>query len=84
MIDSDNIKGDYIIELFDNAGVVPCFHTMCSYAKTIIDERNRLKEALIWSIYMRCPYVKNKTGDLIKDGLREHMNQMEIEALKYE
>lgn len=44
-------------------------------------ERDRLRAALIQAIYMRAPYIEDKTGDPIKDGLREYMNLMEVEAI---
>ena len=40
-----------------------------------------LKEALIQRIYATSPYIEHKTGDPIKDGLREYMTQMEMDAL---
>lgn len=41
-----------------------------------------LKEALVQRIYSTSPYIENKTGGPIKDGLREYMNLMEVEALE--
>lgn len=39
------------------------------------------REALITSIYNRSPYVENMTGDLIADGLRDYMTEMEADVL---
>jgi hypothetical protein len=48
------------------------------------DEIHRLREALITKIYAHAPYIEDKTGDPIADGLRGYMNLLDVAALKEE